>query len=70
MNLQIVLKIHLEFKPKRLKEYRIPELIKPEVQKQIDELERNKFIKRSYSPQASPIVCVLKKPDANGKKSG
>jgi hypothetical protein len=34
----IALIIDTDFKPKRLGEYRIPEVIKPEVQRQIDEL--------------------------------
>ncbi|HNJ38603.1 MAG TPA: RNase H-like domain-containing protein [Nitrosomonas sp.] len=54
------------FKPKRLREYRIPEVLKPEVQRQIDELVRNKFIRPSNSPMASPIVVVLKGPDGKG----
>jgi hypothetical protein len=41
------------FKPKRLKEYRIPEILKPEIQRQIDELLRNGFICHSTSSMAS-----------------
>jgi hypothetical protein len=54
--------IDSDFKPKRLREYRIPEVLKPEVQRQIDELLRNGFIRPSKSPMASPIVAVLKGP--------
>jgi hypothetical protein len=54
------------FKPKRLKEYRIPEILKPEIQKQIDELLRNGFIRHSTSSMASPIVPVLKGPSGQG----
>jgi len=50
-----------DFKPKRLREYRIPELLKGEVQQhQVDELLRLGFIRPSTSPMASPVVCVLK----------
>jgi hypothetical protein len=54
------------FKPKRLKEYRIPEILKPEIQRQIDELLRNGFIRHSTSSMASPIVPVLKGPSGQG----
>lgn len=49
-----------DFKPKRLRSYKIPELLKPEVERQIQELLDKGFIKPSNSPMASPIVCVLK----------
>jgi len=55
-----------DFKPKRLREYRIPELLKSNVQSQIDELLRLKFISPSTSPMASPVVCVLKGRDKKG----
>ena len=60
--------IHIspDFKPKRLREYRIPELLKPEIQRQIDELLRNGFIRPSTSAMASPIVAVLKGPSGKG----
>jgi len=51
-----------DFKPKTLREYRIPEILKPEIQRQIDELLKNEFIRPSNSPMASPIVAVLKGP--------
>ena len=55
------------FKPKRLKAYRIPELLKPEVARQIQELLDLGFIQLSDSEMASPIVCVLKgRQDENG----
>jgi hypothetical protein len=55
------------FKPKRLsKEYRIPEILKPEIQRQIDEVLRNGFIRHSTSSMASPIVPVLKGPSGQG----
>jgi hypothetical protein len=42
--------VNADFKPKRLREYRIPEVLKPEVQRQIDELLKNGFIRPSNSP--------------------
>ena len=56
-----------EFRPKRLPAYRVPESLKPEVQRQIDEMLRLGIIKPSKSQMASPIVCVLKGRD---KKDG
>lgn len=55
-----------DFRPKRLREYRKPEMISPEVLHQIDEQLKNGFILPSNSPMASPIVTVLKGP--SGKK--
>ena len=52
-----------EFKPKRLHAYRVPERLKPEVDKQINDLLKRGFIKPSKSPMASPLVCVLKGKD-------
>ena len=49
-----------DFRPKRLKAYRVPEKFRPEVDKQISELLRLGFIEPSDSPMASPIVCVMK----------
>ena len=49
-----------DFKPKRLAAYRVPEALKAEVQKQIDEMLTLGIIKPSKSEMASPIVCVLK----------
>lgn len=60
------IEISKDFKPKRLREYRIPELMKAEVQRQIDELANDGFIVPSTSPMASPIVCVLKGKDGSG----
>jgi hypothetical protein len=50
-----------DFKPKRLKPYRIPEKLKPEVDRQIHELERLGFVVKSTTPMTSPSVCVIKK---------
>ena len=50
-----------DFVPKQMRPYRIPEILKPEVDKQIKELLEMQLIQPSTSPMASPIVCVLKK---------
>ena len=51
-----------DFRPRRLKEYKIPEKIKPEVMRQIQELLDLGIIQKSNSPMASPLVCILKGP--------
>jgi len=48
------------FVPKRIKPYRIPESLKPEVERQIDILLKDGIIVPSTSPMISPIVCVVK----------
>lgn len=55
-------KIRLEegFQPKIQKPYRIPEKVRKEVDKQIDDLIRNGRIRESNSPYGHPIVCVTK----------
>ena len=58
--------VNAEFKPKRLREYRMAEVLKPEIQRQIDELLKNGFIRHSTSAMASPIVPVLKGPSGKG----
>ena len=50
-----------EFKPKRMRAYRVPDIFKPQVEQQIRELLDMGLIKPSNSPMASPIVCVAKK---------
>lgn len=55
-----------DFKPKRLQAYRVPERLKPEVNKQLNDLLKCGFIKPSQSPMASPLVCVLKGKDGEG----
>ena len=52
-----------EFRPKRLRSYRVPENLKPKVEEQIQELLRLGIIKTSKSEMGSPIVCVLKGKD-------
>ena len=50
-----------DFQPKRMRPYRVPEAMKPEVERQIKELLDAGLIVRSDSPMASPLVCVAKK---------
>jgi len=42
------------------KAYHVPETLKIEIEKQVDELLRLGFIVPSISPMASGVVCVLK----------
>jgi len=49
------------FQPKRMRPYRVPEIMKPEVERQIKDLLDAGLIVRSNSPMASPLVCVAKK---------
>jgi hypothetical protein len=46
-----------------LRAYRVPELLKPEVERQIKEMLDPGIIVPSTSEMASPIVCVLKGPN-------
>ena len=55
--------VNPDFRPKRLKEYRIPEKLRGEVRRQITELLSLGMIRRSNSPMASPLICVLKGPN-------
>jgi len=52
-----------DFRPKRLKAYRVPEMYKPEVNRKFAELLRLGFIEPSSGPMASPVVYVLKQKD-------
>ena len=56
------IKITSDFTPKRLRAYKVPELLKPEVQRQIEEMLSLGIIRPSMSEMASPVVCVLKGP--------
>lgn len=58
------------FKPKRLRAYKVPESLKEEVSKQIAELLRLGFIEPcEHTSQVSPLVCILKPPNKEGKRS-
>lgn len=50
-----------DFAPKQMRPYRVPEVFRAEVNKQIQELLDQGLIRPSISPMASPIVCVAKK---------
>lgn len=52
-----------DFKPKRLRAYKVPERLQSEVDRQIQELLSLGFIRPSKSQMASPLVCVLKGKD-------
>ena len=54
------------FLPKRLREYKVPERLKPEVSKQIHELLALGFSRPSKSRMVSPLMCVLKGEDGKG----
>ena len=48
------------YQPKMMRPYRIPEKLRKEVDKQIDDLLKNGKIRESNSPYGHPIVCVNK----------
>jgi hypothetical protein len=50
-----------DFKPKRMKPYRIPEKLKPEVEKQVKHLLEQNIVRESTSPMCSPLMALLKK---------
>jgi hypothetical protein len=54
--------IHVDkdFVPKRFKAYRIPDQLKSEVDRQIEMMLELGLIRKSKSPMASPVICVLK----------
>jgi hypothetical protein len=52
--------VTVDFKPKRLPAYRVPENLKASVNAQITELLKLGIIKSSKSPMSSPVVCVIK----------
>ena len=49
-----------DFKRKRLKAYKVPEVLKGEIERQIDVLLKDGYIVPSNSDMISPIICVLK----------
>jgi hypothetical protein len=50
------------------KSYRIPEIHKEEVKRQIEQMLRDDIIQPSISPWNSPILVIPKKVDASGKQ--
>ena len=59
------IKISDDFKARRLRAYKVPELLRPKVDRQISEMLDLGIIVLSNSKMASFVVCVLKGP--NGK---
>ena len=49
------------FRPKQMREYKVPESLKADVERQLDEMIANGIVRESSSPMCSPLVCVLKK---------
>ena len=52
-----------------IRQYRLPEVLKSEVDKQTDQMLREGIITHSMSPWNSPILMVPKKTDASGKQN-
>jgi len=48
------------FKPKRMRAYKVPQRLQPEVERQLIEMLAHGIIRESNSPMASPLVCVPK----------
>jgi hypothetical protein len=48
------------FQPKQSGAYRIPQILRPEVEKQLQDLIKDGFLVPFKSPSQSPIVCILK----------
>jgi len=57
------IKISDNFKLRRLRAYKVPELLRPEVDRQVFEMLDLGIIVPSNSEMASPVVCVLKDPN-------
>ena len=49
-----------DFKQKQCKACRVPEVLKAEIEKQVDQLLKMGFIVPSSSPMASGVVCGMK----------
>jgi len=49
-----------DFKPRQTRAYRVPELLKAEIEKQIAKLLELDFIEETDSPMTSGVVCVTK----------
>ena len=46
------------FRPKQMREYKVPERLKAEVERQLGEMLANGIVRESTSPMCSPLVCV------------
>jgi len=49
-----------DFKPKRMREYKVPEYLKPEVERQLEQMLADGIITESTSAMCSPLVLVKK----------
>jgi len=49
-----------DFKPKCMREYKVAECLKAEVERQLNEMLANGIITESTSPMCSPLVLVKK----------
>jgi len=57
------------FQPKASRAYRVPELLKEEIERQVADLLKLGFIRPSRSPMSSGVVCVVK-PDKSIRLAG
>jgi len=48
------------FKSKHMRAYKVPERLRPKVERQLKEMLAHGIIRVSNSPMANPLVCVLK----------
>jgi len=49
-----------DVRPRMTRAYRVPEILKQEIEKQVDDLLKARFIVPPRSPMGSGVVCVLK----------
>ena len=61
--IQHEINVSQDFRPKRMRAYRVTEHLKPMAEGQIQELLKSGIIKPSKSEMGSPIACVLKGKD-------
>jgi hypothetical protein len=54
------IKVTPHFKPRRCRAYKVPEIVKGEIEEQVDDLLRLEFVVPSTSPMVSGVVCVVK----------
>lgn len=63
-----IIKLKPNTKPIYTRQYRIPDSQKPEIEKQIKELLKNRVIEKSNSAWNSPLILVPKKDNEKGEK--
>ena len=54
------IELSADFKPKRMREYKVPEHLKPEVERHLEQMLANGIIVESTSAMCSPLVLVKK----------